>query len=125
MPLKNAFFQNFETDIYSKQQVLHAIISDGQKMLQAGEVEDPQEFERKLRLLSDQWQSVIRRSTQRKSIINTCIQNWHAFNSLAQQLRSWLAEKEAGLKVLNFDTVSLQQVRTLLDKVRVRGWSSS
>ena len=107
--------------MYSHQQVLHAIISDGQKMMRAGEVEDPKGFEQKLRLLSEQWQSVIRRATQRKNIIDNTIQDWHMFNSLSQQLRTWLGEKEENLKVFEFDKLSLQQIRNLLDKVKVSG----
>ncbi|XP_076463745.1 nesprin-1-like isoform X2 [Babylonia areolata] len=44
--------QKFESEMYSHQQVIQAIISDGQKMLRNGEVEDPTGFEHKLRLLS-------------------------------------------------------------------------
>ena len=105
--------------MYSHQQVLHAIISDGQKMMRAGEVEDPKGFEQKLRLLSEQWQSVIRRATQRKNIIDNTIQDWHMFNSLGQQLHTWLGEKEESLKMFEFDKLSLQQIRNLLDKVKV------
>lgn len=105
--------------MYSHQQVLHAIISDGQKMMRAGEVEDPRGFEQKLRLLSEQWQSVIRRATQRKNIIDGTIQDWHMFNCLSQQLRTWLGEKEENLKMFEFDKLSLQQIRNLLDKVKV------
>ena len=66
--------QKFESEMYSHQQVLHAIVSDGQKMLRQGEVEDAPGFEQKLRLLTDQWQSVLRRAAQRKHIIDTTIQ---------------------------------------------------
>ena len=113
------FPQKFESEMYSHQQVLHAIISDGQKMLRLGEVEDPHGFEQKLRLLSEQWQSVIRRAAQRKNIIDSTIQDWHLFNSLSEQLLTWLGEKRENLKMFHFDKLSLLQIRNLLDKVKV------
>ncbi|KAL8590281.1 hypothetical protein ACOMHN_006397 [Nucella lapillus] len=111
--------QKFEGEMYSHQQVLHAIVSDGQKMMRAGEVEDPAGFEQKLRLLSEQWQSVIGRAGQRKGIIDDMIQDWHLFNSLSDQLRTWLQEKREGLKVFDVDKLSLQQIRNLLDRVKM------
>lgn len=108
--------------MYSHQQVLHAIVSDGQRMRRSGEVEDPKEFERKLSLLSEQWQSVTRRATQRKNLIDSTIQDWHLFNSLSTQLRTWLGEKELIMKTFEGDRLSLQQIRNHLDKVKVRIW---
>ena len=39
-------------------------------MISEQEVDDPEEFQTKLSQLSDQWQSVIRRASQRKEIID-------------------------------------------------------
>ena len=62
--------QLFEADIFNRQQILFSIISDGQRMVQEGELDDPDEFQHKLSQLSEQWQNVIRRAAQRKEIID-------------------------------------------------------
>lgn len=123
-PLRFNFFffstlQQFESEIYSRQQILHAIISDGQKMMKAGEVEDKDEFEQKLKLLAEQWQSVLRRANERKAIIESLISQWEQFNSMSQQLMRWLKDKETAMKAFEFDSTSLQSVRSLVEKVKV------
>jgi len=105
--------------MYTKQQILHAIISDGQKMMKEGDVEDKEEFQQKLHLLAEQWQSVVRRANQRKAIIDNTTKQWQAFNELTERLRDWLTEKEFGLKTFELDLVSLQKIKNLLDKARV------
>lgn len=107
--------------MYSRQQVLHAIVSDGGKMLQAGDVDDPAEFQQKLHLLSEQWRSVVRRANQRKAIIDSSVQQWDTYNNLSQQLRVWLQEKNKAMKELEFEAASLQQINSMLQKVKVRG----
>ena len=105
--------------MYARQQVLHAIISDGQQMLKTGDVEDEEEFKQKLHLLADQWQSVSRRANQRKAIIDNTVKQWKMFNSLSEQLRDWLKKQEKDLESYQFESASLQQIRNLLEKVRV------
>ncbi len=34
------FFQLFQAEMFSRQQILHSIISDGQRMLEQGQVDD-------------------------------------------------------------------------------------
>lgn len=105
--------------MYSRQQILHAIISDGQTMMNNGDVEDKEAFQQKLHLLAAQWQSVARRANQRKAIIDSTIKQWQAFNDWSEKLREWLADKEEGLQVYNFDTASLQKVKNLVEKAKV------
>jgi glucuronate isomerase len=105
--------------MYSHQQVLHAIVSDGEKMMRSGEVEDPEGFQQKLHLLTEQWQSVMRRAAQRKATIDTTINDWHMFNSLSQQLRDWLSDKRDGLMQFRSDKLALQQVRNFIDNIKV------
>jgi len=112
-------FQKFEAEMYSRQQILHAIINDGQTMMSSGDVENKEEFQHKLMLLADQWQSVARRANQRKAIIDTTIKQWQGFNDQSEKLRDWLKEKEEGLQLFNFDTVSLQRVKNLVEKAKV------
>ena len=103
----------------NRQQILHAIISDGQKMMRANEVEDREEFQHKLQLLSEQWESVRRRSCQRRAIIEDMIAHWQQFNMLSQQLDSWLQEKEKAIKAFEFDSASLQTIRDMVEKCKV------
>ncbi|KAH9507313.1 Nesprin-1 [Bulinus truncatus] len=110
--------EHFESEAGNHQQVLYAIISDGMRMMRAGEVEDSEEFQKKLDLLSDQWQSVSRRVHQRRTMIEGLINQWHQFHSLSQQLKDWLIEKEENLKACEFETDSLHIIRSLVDKVK-------
>ena len=105
--------------MYSRQQILHAIISDGQTMMADGDIDNKEEFQQKLHLLADQWQSVVRRANQRKAIIDSTIKQWQSFNDMSEKLREWLAEKEDGLQVYNFDTATLQKVKNLVEKAKV------
>ncbi|KAH9507316.1 hypothetical protein Btru_056892 [Bulinus truncatus] len=110
--------EHFESEAGNHQQVLYAIISDGMRMMRAGEVEDSEEFQKKLDLLSDQWQSVSRRAHQRRTMIEGLINQWHQFHSLSRQLKDWLIEKEENLKACEFETDSLHIIRSLVDKVK-------
>ena len=105
--------------MYSKQQILHSIISDGQKMMRDGEVENKEEFQQKLHLLAEQWQSVVRRANQRKAIIESSIKQWQTFNDQGERLHDWLLEKEEGLEAFNVTSLSLQGIKNLLEKGKV------
>ena len=113
-------FQKFEAEMYSRQQILHSIISDGQTMMHEGDIDNKEEFQQKLHLLAEQWQSVVRRANQRKAIIDSSIKQWLAFNDMAEKLREWLKEKEEGLQMFNFDTASLQKIKNLVEKAKVK-----
>ncbi|XP_060567930.1 nesprin-1-like isoform X3 [Ruditapes philippinarum] len=110
--------EKFEAESYSRQQILHAIISDGQTMMNEGDIENKDEFQQKLILLANQWQSVNRRANQRKAIIDSTIKQWQSFNDMSEKLREWLKEKEEVLLVFNFDTASLQKVKNLVEKAK-------
>ncbi|KAK3091260.1 hypothetical protein FSP39_018383 [Pinctada imbricata] len=102
--------------MYSKQQILHAIISDGQKMMRDGEVENKEEFQQKLHLLAEQWQSVVRRANQRKAIIENSIRQWQTFNDQAERLQDWLMEKEENLEAFNVESQPLQGIKNLIER---------
>ncbi|KAH3846261.1 hypothetical protein DPMN_088560 [Dreissena polymorpha] len=110
--------EKFEAESYSRQQILHAIISDGQTMMNDGDIENKEQFQQKLILLANQWQSVVRRANQRKAIIDTTIKQWQGFNEQAEKLRAWLKEKEEGLEVFTFDKASLQKIKNLVEKAK-------
>ena len=88
-------------------------------MMSEGDIENREEFQQKLHLLADQWQSVVRRANQRKAIIDSTVKQWQGFNDMTEKLREWLAEKEEGLQVFSFDTASLQKIKNLVEKAKV------
>lgn len=104
--------------MYSQQQILHSIISDGDKIWRSGNVERREEFQQKLVLLSDQWQSMCKRINQRKSVIKELTSKWQEFDKLCQQMRDWLKEKEDLL--CECDSDSLQVIRNLMANIQVR-----
>lgn len=79
------------------------------------------EFSRKLTLLSNQWQGVIRRAQQRRGIIDSQIRQWQRYKEMAEKLRKWLAEVSSlPLSGLGDVPIPLQHARTLFDEVQVR-----
>ncbi|XP_055981911.1 nesprin-1 isoform X7 [Sorex fumeus] len=111
----------FQAEMFSRQQILHSIIIDGQRLLEQGQVDDRDEFSLKLTLLSNQWQGVIRRAQQRRGIIDSQIRQWQRYREMAGKLRTWLAEvsslPQSGLGSV---PIPLQQVRTLFDEVQFK-----
>ena len=65
--------QTFQSDMICRQQILHSILREGQQMLADGDVENKEQFEKKLKLLQEQWDQVVTRSQQKKGEIRqTC-----------------------------------------------------
>ncbi|XP_068007808.1 nesprin-1 isoform X2 [Melanerpes formicivorus] len=111
----------FQAEMFSRQQILHSIISDGQHLLEQGQVDDRDEFNLKLTLLSNQWQGVIRRAQQRKGIIDSQIHQWQRYREMAEKLRKWLVEMSCQpVSGLGNGPIPLQQARALLDEVQLK-----
>ncbi|KAM4679141.1 nesprin-1 isoform 4-T5 [Amazona ochrocephala] len=111
----------FQAEMFSRQQILHSIISDGQHLLEQGQVDDRDEFNLKLTLLSDQWQGVIRRVQQRRGIIDSQIHQWQRYREMAEKLRKWLVEIPCQpVSGLCNVPIPLQQARALLDEVQLK-----
>ncbi|NXF38127.1 SYNE1 protein, partial [Nyctibius bracteatus] len=111
----------FQAEMFSRQQILHSIISDGQHLLEQGQVDDRDEFNLKLTLLSNQWQGVIRRAQQRRGIIDSQIDQWQRYREMAEKLRKWLAEISCQpVSGLGNVPIPLQQARALLDEVQLK-----
>ncbi|XP_075718991.1 nesprin-1 isoform X3 [Rhinoderma darwinii] len=111
----------FQAEMFSRQQILHSIIADGQRLLEQGQVDDRDEFNLKLTLLSNQWQGVIRRAQQRRGIIDSQIRQWQRYREMAEKLRKWLVEMSyQPVTGLGSIPIPLQQARTLLDEVQLR-----
>ncbi|KTF86539.1 hypothetical protein cypCar_00031778, partial [Cyprinus carpio] len=111
----------FQAEMFSRQQILHSIISDGQHMLEQGQVDDRDEFKLKLALLSNQWQGVVRRAQQRRGIIDSLLRQWQRYRKMVEKLRKWLVEASHQAETLQAGTtVPLQQARAMLDAVQLR-----
>ncbi|XP_048456777.1 nesprin-1-like isoform X2 [Rhincodon typus] len=112
----------FQTEMFSRQQILHSIISDGQRLLEQGQVDDRDEFNSKLAMLSNQWQGVIRRAQQRRGIIDSQIRQWQRYRELAEKLRKWLLDisQQLGQRWGSAAPIALQQARSLLDEVQLK-----
>uniref|UniRef100_A0A8B9PAT5 KASH domain-containing protein n=1 Tax=Apteryx owenii TaxID=8824 RepID=A0A8B9PAT5_APTOW len=111
----------FQAEMFSRQQILHSIISDGQHLLEQGQVDDRDEFYLKLTLLSNQWQGVIRRAQQRRGIIDSQIHQWQRYREMAEKLRKWLVEMSCQpASRLGNVPIPLQQARALLDEVQLK-----
>ncbi|XP_038626046.1 nesprin-1 isoform X2 [Tachyglossus aculeatus] len=111
----------FQAEMFSRQQILHSIIIDGQRLLEQGQVDDRDEFNLKLTLLSNQWQGVIRRAQQRRGIIDSQIRQWQRYREMAEKLRKWLVEVSyQPVTGLGSVPIPLQQARTLLDEIQLK-----
>uniref|UniRef100_A0A4W3HCF8 Nesprin-1 n=1 Tax=Callorhinchus milii TaxID=7868 RepID=A0A4W3HCF8_CALMI len=112
----------FQAEMFSRQQILHSIISDGQHLLQQGQVDDRDEFNLKLAMLSNQWQGVIRRAQQRRGIIDSQIRQWQRYREMAEKLRKWLVETscQPQTRLGSGTCIPLQQARALLDEVQLK-----
>ncbi|XP_032341093.1 nesprin-1 isoform X13 [Camelus ferus] len=111
----------FQAEMFSRQQILHSIIIDGQRLLEQGQVDDRDEFNLKLTLLSNQWQGVIRRAQQRRGIIDSQIRQWQRYREMAEKLRKWLVEVSyVPATGLGSVPIPLQQARTLFDDAQFK-----
>ncbi|XP_028253699.1 nesprin-1 [Parambassis ranga] len=111
----------FQAEMFSRQQILYSIISDGHQMLDQGQVDDSDDFSVKLALLSSQWQGVVRRAQQRRGIIDSLVRQWQNYRERAEKLLRWLQEVTRDPDVHQpGEPVALQQARTLLDQIHLR-----
>ncbi|XP_076442569.1 nesprin-1-like [Babylonia areolata] len=113
--------QAFEDDLFSRQQVLQAVVSHGQAMLEAGQVESPAEREtlhHSLQAMLQQWQSVTCTAQQRKAVINSMVLRWLMFQTMTERLSLWLGEKGEEVGGVEAASPSLQQLGSLSDRVK-------
>ncbi|XP_077443053.1 nesprin-1 isoform X2 [Stigmatopora argus] len=112
----------FQAEMFSSQQILYAIISDGHGMLDQGQVDDGDDFSVKLALLANQWQCVVRRGQQRRGIIDSLLHQWHGYHDMSEKLLRWLQEaaRELDERRPGGEALALQQARNLLDHIQLR-----
>uniref|UniRef100_A0A8K9XYB1 Spectrin repeat containing nuclear envelope protein 1 n=1 Tax=Oncorhynchus mykiss TaxID=8022 RepID=A0A8K9XYB1_ONCMY len=111
----------FQTEMFSRQQILYSIISDGHRLLDQGQVDDRDDFSLKLALLGNQWQGVVRRAQQRRGIIDSLVRQWQRYREMAEKLRRWLQDVSRDPEVhQQGEAVALQEARTMLDQIQLR-----
>ncbi|XP_061127011.1 nesprin-1-like isoform X2 [Syngnathus typhle] len=112
----------FQAEMFSRQQILYSIISDGHNMLDQGQVADGDDFSVNLALLANQWQGVVRRAQQRRGIIDSLLHQWHSYQEMLEKLLRWLQDVSRELDARHpvGETIALQQARNLLDQIQLR-----
>ncbi|CAH1263260.1 SYNE1, partial [Branchiostoma lanceolatum] len=111
-------YEIFQADLFSRQQILHSIVSDGQRIMAEEVLEDPEEdLQQRLTLLRDQWQNVLRRSNERKQVIDHRIQQWQLYKSLRTKVLPWMVEMKHEIAQYEFSSLSLERVRAMLEDV--------
>ncbi|XP_061667964.1 nesprin-1 isoform X8 [Syngnathoides biaculeatus] len=112
----------FQAEMFSRQQILYSIVSDGHSMLDQGQVDDGDDFSVKLALLANQWQGVVRRAQQRRGIIDSLLHQWHGYHEMSDKLLRWLQDvsRELDAHHPGGEPVALQQARNLLDQIQLR-----
>lgn len=64
----------------------------------------------------------MRRAQQRRGIIDGLMRQWQRYREMVEKLRKWLVEVSHQAEALQAGTaVPLQQARSMLDAVQVRG----
>ena len=113
------YFQMFQNEIYSRQQILHAIIAEGRQMIRAGDVDDYGDFEHKLNTLEDQWHSVLRRSQQRRVVIDNLLHQWQAYRDNLEQINHRLDLVSESISDVDAQMAPLQKISNLHSTVKV------
>ncbi|XP_060722109.1 nesprin-1 isoform X2 [Tachysurus vachellii] len=113
----------FHAEMFSRQQILYSIISDGHQLMNQERVEDRDDFGLKLALLSNQWQGVVRRAQQRRGIIDALVCQWQRYTELSDKLRHWLQEEALDREEETQQqgrVMALQQARGVLDRIQLK-----
>lgn len=92
-------------------------------MIADGHIENRADFEHKLQLLDDQWQSVVLRATQRKAILQAQVNQWRTYNDLLSRLKLKLDDITRSLSTLDVKSAPLQQLKLLLNSCQVSGYA--
>lgn len=113
------FLQVTQAVMYSRQQILQAIITEGHQMLANGSTGDRVEFEKKLDTLDQQWQSLVKRANQKRAVIEANLSYWQTYRTQAEKLEEKMKEMDELLKNFDSSYVSIRKIRALLDCIKV------
>ncbi|XP_053736179.1 nesprin-1 isoform X10 [Synchiropus splendidus] len=109
----------FQAEMFTRQQILYSIITDGHSMLDQGQVDDRDDFSVKLALLGNQWQGVVRRAQQRRGIIDSLVHQWQNYQEMSEKLQRWLQEVTSDPDIRQpGEPVPLQGARNQLDQIK-------
>lgn len=118
-----AFFvlQAFQQDIFPHQQILYSIIRDGHEMMENSRgTSGAEDFGRKLRLLEEQWQTIVRQANQRKALVDSIVTLWQTYREMLDDLSTTVGRVR---KFVNSHPVipeTFSSVRHRLDDYTVR-----
>ncbi|KAL8608286.1 hypothetical protein ACOMHN_042153 [Nucella lapillus] len=119
---QQGLYQTFQNELPNSQQTLHALVTQGQTMMERGQVEKPSELQHTLQSMLQQWQNTASGVQQRKALLDSLVQQWQTFQAVVDRLRVWLEEKEEYLMELVRDRLSLQQAESLGTRVTTIRW---
>ena len=71
----------------SRQQILHSILREGRQMIADRNVEGKEHLEKKLKLLQEQWDTVVKRAQQRKNEVDRLTAQWLIYNNQKERLQ--------------------------------------
>lgn len=112
--------QMIQSEMSTKQPILFAIINDGEQMLRKGSLSQRDDIQIKLKSLAEQWQSVVRRVDQRKTIISNSLHQWIKFKESSTYLQKWLTEKLEFVSEFKTQVETIQDAQNGLAMLKVR-----
>ncbi|KAJ8288954.1 hypothetical protein COCON_G00016130 [Conger conger] len=110
--------QRFQVEVSIGHQILHSVINEALKLLERGEVEDRSDFILKLSQLKEQWQGVMRRAQQRRSLVEGLVKHWQLYTRSLKKLRKLLSDAHALLPPSGPVHCSLGQLHTSLEDLK-------
>jgi len=111
--------QAFQQETPARQQILYAIIGDGRLMIDNGEVGNQSDFERRLKLLVEKWQDVVRRTNQRKSLIDNGLGLWQSYKDHYDRLQGMMDSFKETTAGCIIGAAGMDAIKQSLDKLKV------
>ena len=118
-----AFFvlQAFQQDIFPHQQILYSIISDGHEMMENSRgTSGAEDFGRKLQLLEEQWQTIVRQANQRKALVDSIVTLWQTYREMTDELSTTVGRVRRFVDSHRVVPETFSSVRHHLDNYTVR-----
>ncbi|XP_074656556.1 nesprin-1-like isoform X2 [Tubulanus polymorphus] len=112
-------YQVFDSEIYGRQQILQAILSEGEQIIKDVLPEERRKFRHDLDQLEIKWQRVIHNINQRKTIIDQLISRWQSYKNLAEKLCDWLIVSNESLKPFEFSVMPMQELHSLYEYSKI------
>ncbi|XP_063044606.1 nesprin-1-like isoform X4 [Engraulis encrasicolus] len=123
----------FQAEVFSKQQILFSIISDGHSLLY--HVQDREDFIQQMAQLSHEWQAVVHRCQRRRGLVEGLLWQWDRYRHLLETTRRYLdnaspvplpcypdnasSASAPALSEQQVEPIALQQARVMLHHIQV------